>query len=155
MQGSWNLDWETQLVCKAWPTRVSRLVLYSKVLPEEMVSSLLLRLITSPGSLRDLLCHLWQKLWAALVSKVTDAFCSPVVRGDGEVVSSFQLAPSEAHSISASMEFLDTEGLWIGAPTEDSVWGSMMALTSLNRPLVSQPSNCGHYILLAVCTCRK
>lgn len=105
MQGSQGLVWEKLLLCRALPAR-------SKELPEEMVSSHCLRHAASLGSLRDLLCHLQQKLCAAVLSKVTGAFSSLVVSGDGEVVSTFQLATSEAHSSSASMEFLlGTEGL--------------------------------------------
>lgn len=45
-----------------------------------------------------------------MASEETDAFCSLVVTGDGEVVSAFQLATSDAHSSSARMEFHDSEG---------------------------------------------
>lgn len=44
-----------------------------------------------------------------MVARVTDAFCRPAVIGDGEETRVSLLATSGTHSVSARMEFHDTE----------------------------------------------
>lgn len=135
----------------ALPTRVSPFMLHSKELPEEMAFSLLLRHVASLGSLRDLLCHLQPKFWAAVLSKVTDALCSLVVSGDGDIPAGYPWGPRHfsQHGIPWHWRSLNWHFNW------GQCLGSMMALTSLNQPSIFPPSNCEHYLLLAVCTCRK
>lgn len=44
-----------------------------------------------------------------MVARVTDAFCRPVVIGDGEVTRVSQLATSGTHIVLVSVEFHDTK----------------------------------------------